>query len=94
MADAIVTDITAVIIVAAIAPTIAAIGAIIVSLINRKKNKADLEDAKKGIHQIHLEINSRMTQLLELSQRSAHAEGKEEERTDEVARKIVIEKNK
>jgi hypothetical protein len=45
-----------------------AFGAMLISLINRKK-----------IQEVHLSINSRMTQLLELTQESAHAAGMKEE---------------
>lgn len=57
---------------AAIAMAAASVGTLIVSLFNRR-----------AIHWVHLSINSRMDDLLKLSDFAAHAAGKEEGRQEQ-----------
>jgi hypothetical protein len=41
---------------------------------------------KKNVQSVHMLINSRMTELLELTKTGSKAEGKEEERVEQVER--------
>jgi len=59
-------------IIAAIAPTIAAIAGLIVAVNNRKQNKEQYQE-------IHLMINSRMDKLLELTGTAEFARGAKSE---------------
>jgi hypothetical protein len=51
--------------------TITAGGSIILGFLNRR----DIKQGAQKLQDIHLEINSRMTQLLELTRESSHAKG-------------------
>ncbi len=68
---------------------IAAIAAAIVSIINAIKgsNRGTVQDKK--IDQLEIKIDGRLTELLELTRKSSHAEGKEEERKEEVTRQLI-----
>lgn len=68
--------------IASIVPTITAIGVIIVAL--RQKI------AEKKVDDLHIVVNSRLTELLKVTTESEHAKGKLEGKAEE---KIEIHKN-
>lgn len=43
-------------------------------------NGVNLRKAKAAITEVHLAVNSRLTELLEVTKQLAHAEGREEQR--------------
>jgi hypothetical protein len=67
------TDAIQTALIVAIPPTLVGIAAIITSLRNRAVAKAE-------IREVHLLINSRMTQFLELAKSAAFAEGEKAEK--------------
>ena len=62
--------------IAATPAFVAALGALVISWLNR----AQLTQTSQRLEEVHLEINSRMTQLLELTRSSSHAEGVKDEK--------------
>jgi uncharacterized protein (DUF3084 family) len=66
-----VTPTTEALLIATLPPTIASVGALALGFLNRR----ELRLSAQKLQDIHLEINSRMTQLLELTRTSSHAEG-------------------
>lgn len=73
------TDLVAVAIIAAAASVLGSVASIVVSVVNRKNTKAEIQ-------RIHVSVNSRMDELLRtakhLSRSEGQAEGKEQERED------------
>ncbi len=59
----------------AVATLVSAAGALVISFNN-----------SRGIRDVHLEINSRMTELLASNKLASHAEGREEARKEEQER--------
>ncbi len=59
------SDLVLVALISALPPTIVAAGAIVIGIMN-----------KRGIEDLHVAVNSRLTELLELTAKSARAEGK------------------
>ena len=55
-------------VIAAIPPTLVAIVGVVVTIRGQVKSQ-------EKIQQVHIEINSRMTQLLDLTSKASHAEG-------------------
>lgn len=78
------TDLILVAIISALPPTLTALVALWVAIVNRR-------NTKKEIQEIHISVNSRMDQLLKMSQSSAraegHVEGQEQERSEARERK-------
>ena len=68
------TDAVQIAIVAAIPPTLVALCGVALGVINRGK-----------ISEVHQQINSRMTELLELTRKSSRAEGAREQREHDQA---------
>ena len=84
------TDATLHDLILAVPPTLAALGALVVSIINRKRTKGDIEEVKKEVTVLTVSIDGRMENLLKLTKELGHsegqAEGKEQERGERRSR--------
>lgn len=86
---AFISDIITVAIIAATPAFIASCAGLYVSL----RNKSKIKDNSEKIQQIHIQINSRLDELLLASSKLAHAEGQQQEREEAHTRDEAKEHN-
>lgn len=76
------TDLMA-LLIAATPPTIVAGGALVLAIVNKRTLKEFHAENKADLSNIHLEINGRLQQLLDVTKKSSHAEGVLEQKNSE-----------